>query len=359
MPLDLLEIYLMTLERCSPERLVRAALPPGAPHEVVAIGKAAGALLDGVAAVHRIDDAIVAVPRGYRLPQTRAEVVMGGHPDMTAESFAAGRRVTEFVDAHRDILFLISGGGSACVDVPLPPHTERDLMEMNAKVVASGLPIGEMNNIRKQFSAIKGGRLAARVRGRSVTLVYSDVSRGALADVASGPTIIPGSDAILIADNDTLISAAAAIATEAGLSVTRWPSQIEMDVAEAAEVLASRAAKLETGELIVAGGETTVERRGSGRGGRCTELAVRFSIAARKLGLHDVTALFGSSDGVDGTSGVAGIVIRQIPEQFDTDAAVRALDASDSMAIAVQIGEPIRITPTGNNLRDIVLMARG
>src|SRR5207244_4381616 len=88
-----------------------------------------------------------------------------------------------------EILFLISGGGSACVEQPLKPwFGERDLIDVNDKLVASGLKIGDINCVRKHLSAIKGGRLAARVK-RSVTLVYSDVSTGALADVASGPTI--------------------------------------------------------------------------------------------------------------------------------------------------------------------------
>jgi glycerate 2-kinase len=356
---DLLSIYFETLARCAPERLVRDRVPADAPHDVVAIGKAAGALLDGVAVVHRVDDAFVAIPRGYRLPETSAQVAIGGHPDMTAETFDAGRRLLDFVDHHRDILFLISGGGSACVEVPLPPHSERDLVDINARVVASDLPIGEMNTIRKQFSAIKGGRLGARVRGRSVTLVYSDVASGALADVASGPTIQAKGDAILIADNDTLTSVAATVASEAGLRATRWPSQIESHVAAAADALVRRAAQLEPGEIVVAGGEPTVARHGNGRGGRCSELAVRFALAAGEHLPRGVTALFASTDGVDGSSGAAGVLVNRISASFDREMAHRALAASDSMAVAAQIGEPIMITPTGNNLRDIFLMARG
>ena len=67
-------------------------------------------------------------------------------------------------------------------------------------------PIAQINAERRKLSAIKGGKLRDRVRGRCVTLVYSDVSNGALADVASGPTITDASEAILIADNTTLTS---------------------------------------------------------------------------------------------------------------------------------------------------------
>ena len=58
---------------------------------------------------------------------------------------------------------------------------ERDVIESNDRLIKSGASIGEINCVRKHLSAIKGGRLGARVRGRSVTLIYSDVSSGALA----------------------------------------------------------------------------------------------------------------------------------------------------------------------------------
>ncbi|MGZ7081056.1 MAG: DUF4147 domain-containing protein [Thermoanaerobaculia bacterium] len=390
-------MYLETLSRCSPERLVRDAIPHDAPHDVVAIGKAAGALLDGVAAVHRVDDAIVALPRGYRPPSTRATIVPGGHPDLTEESFEAGRRVIEFVDTHRDILFLISGGGSACVDLPLAPwFHERDLIETNARLVASALPIGAINTVRKHLSAIKGGRLGARVQGRGVTLVYSDVSRGAIADVASGPTLadttsksdairilssIGGCDRIvailqdpavpetvahldnasahLVADNDTLTAIAAEIANGSGLRTVRWQGQIEMDVADAARALIARAGTLVPGELLIAGGEPTVVVRGNGQGGRCSELALRFALCAGERGLRDLTALFATTDGVDGSSGAAGILLRTVPRDSDRQSMEAALSTSDSFPVAAQVGEPIIIAPSGNNLRDLYLVARG
>src|SRR5438067_6270870 len=60
---DLHSIYLRTLEACAPERLVARVLEPGMPRDVVAIGKCAGALLDGL---QDVGDAFVAIPEGYR-----------------------------------------------------------------------------------------------------------------------------------------------------------------------------------------------------------------------------------------------------------------------------------------------------
>lgn len=348
-PVNLKHVYLETLARCAPDVLVQKHVNPAMPRNVVAIGKCAGALLDGVAAVHTIDTAFVAVPDGYPLPRTSAEVHVGGHPHMTPASFAAGRALLAFVEKHDDVLFLISGGASACVEVALAPHTESAVADANARLVASGLTIAEINHERRKRSAIKGGRLRERVRGRCVTLVYSDVSTGALADVASGPTIAGADEGRLIADNTTLTATAAQIL---GDKSVRLEDQIEGDVEAASELLATRVRALTPGQILVAGGEPTVQIRGAGRGGRCSELAVRFAVRSQE------EALFASSDGVDGNSGAAGIYLPPGRGGVETTPWREALAASDSYAIAAQVGEPIMIAATGNNLRDLFLVAK-
>ncbi len=343
--MDLKEIYLTSLRLCAPDVLVQKHVDPTMPRNVVAIGKCAGALLDGVARVHPIEHAFVAIPEGYRLPRAAAEVHVGGHPHMTRASFEAGRALLAFVEAHRDVLFLISGGGSACVEVPLAPHTEEEVATLNARLVAAGMAIGAINAERRKVSAIKGGRLGERVRGRAVTLVYSDVSTGSPQDVASGPT----RPDILIADNSTLVHTAARLV---GARAVVLAGQIECDVSDAAHLLARAAERLEHGQVLVGGGEPTVTVRGGGKGGRCSELAVRFALQSP----HE--ALFGSSDGVDGNSGVAGIYLPSRPASGAPAGWETALQASDSFPIAAQLGEPIMIAAAENNLRDLFLVAR-
>lgn len=336
---NLKSVYHAALARCAPDLLVRAHVDASMPHNVVAIGKCAGGLLDAVASMIDIESAFVAIPEGYRLPRTRAEVHVGGHPHMTAASFEAGRALLKFVDEHRDILFLISGGGSACVEVPLPPHSEDRVARENAQLIASGLPIREINARRSELSAIKGGRLRDRVKGRAVTLIYSDVATGRGEDVASGPT----GGGIVIADNTTLVKTAASLIEGA----TIIEQQIECDVAEAARMLATA-----PGKIIVAGGEPTVVIQGNGKGGRCSELAVRFAMEST------AEALFASSDGVDGNSGAAGIYLPPRTALGGGPGWQAAIHESDTMRIAAQIGEPIMIAATGNNLRDLFLVAR-
>ena len=337
--MNLKAIYFTALARCAPELLVKQHLGESLPRNVVAIGKCAGALLDGVADVLKIEHAFVAIPDGYRLPKTTAEVHLGGHPHMTEASFDAGRALLRFVDKHHDILFLISGGGSACVEVPGDGLTEAEVASANAQLIASGRSIAEINAQRRELSALKGGKLRDRVRGRAVTLIYSDVSSNRPEDVASGPA----GSGIVIADNTTLVRAAASLVENA----TVLEEQLECDVQEAAEILART-----PGRLLIAGGEPTVVVRGDGRGGRCSELAVRFAM------LSTDQALFGSSDGVDGNSGAAGVHLPKRQTLAGRGNCEAALARSDSMPIAAQLGEPIMISAAGNNLRDLYLVAR-
>ena len=79
---------------------MRAHVTRDMPRNVVAIGKCAGALLDGAASVLEIEHAFVAIPQGYPPPSVdrgdsssphSLQIHIGGHPQMTRASFEAGR----------------------------------------------------------------------------------------------------------------------------------------------------------------------------------------------------------------------------------------------------------------------------
>jgi glycerate 2-kinase len=343
-------IYRRALAACAPDVLVRRVARDNFPRVVVAIGKCAGALLDGFG---EVEEAFVAIPAGYPRPKNeRALVFEGGHPEMTEASFGAGKALLEFIARHDEITFLISGGGSACVEWPREGITKNEIIEANHRLIRSGKAISEINNARKKLSAIKGGRLSAGLR-RSVTLVYSDVSRAALADVASGPSL-PSTEVALIADNDTLTAAAAAIAREIGYEVVTMP-QIECDVDTAAIALAR--IELKPHQILIAGGEPTVLQHGDGKGGRCSELAVRYALLWRTAASGPPNdLLFGSSDGVDGSSGAAGVRMR-LPAPIDAAFAEEQLKRSNSMAVIDRAGSALPLCPSGNNLRDLYLLA--
>jgi len=116
-----------------------------------------------------------------------------GHPLPNEESFAAAKATLALLRrAKKDtlIFFLISGGGSAMFDLPLDPAiTLEDAIAFHQALLASGAPIGEVNTLRKHFSAVKGGRLAlAAPDSLKVSFLLPDVPLRSLDALSSGPT---------------------------------------------------------------------------------------------------------------------------------------------------------------------------
>jgi hydroxypyruvate reductase len=125
------------------------------------------------------------------------EIFRGGHPEPNAASLAAARACFELLAAADKsralVIFLISGGGSAMIELPASDEISlSDLRAANKLLVSCGATISEINAVRRAFSAVKGGQLAARApHCDKITLVVSDVPEGEEYNVASGPTIAP------------------------------------------------------------------------------------------------------------------------------------------------------------------------
>ena len=163
---------------------------------VVALGKAAGPMLDTLLERMTRRKGLRGICCSNQLPKTRNwrfRYFEGGHPLPNEDSFAAARAALALVKkAKKDtlIFFLISGGGSAMFDLPLDPQiTLEDTIAFHQLLLASGAPIGEVNTLRKHFSAVKGGRLAmAAPEAAKVSLLVPDVPLRSLDALSSGPT---------------------------------------------------------------------------------------------------------------------------------------------------------------------------
>ena len=85
-------------------------------------------------------------------------------------------------------------------------------------------------------------------------------------------------------------------------------------------------------------------------------MELRFALEVREA-RTPLQILFASSDGVDGSSGAAGIAM-DLPVDLDLAEAAASLERSDSFPLAARLGRAVIIPPTGNNLRDLYLVAR-
>lgn len=164
---------------------------------VIALGKGALTMLDTLLERLPAKIPLRGVCSAPVLPQKRnwrIKYFSGGHPLPNRDSFSAARAALRLLKrARKDtfVFFLISGGGSAMMELPLDESISLDdTIAFHETLVASGATISEINTVRKYFSAVKGGRLAVSApEAEKLTLLVADVPLKDLGAVASSPTL--------------------------------------------------------------------------------------------------------------------------------------------------------------------------
>jgi glycerate 2-kinase len=168
---------------------------------IVAAGKAALAMSQAAADIlgDRLTSGIVSAPDvpANVIPPMR--FIAGGHPLPNDASIAAGHAAAELLAQTTDrdlVLALVSGGGSALIELPRPGLTLADLQSATNALLQCGATINEINCIRTRLSRLKGGGLARLAYpARVLALIVSDVVGNPLHIIASGPTVPPASSA--------------------------------------------------------------------------------------------------------------------------------------------------------------------
>ena len=357
-----------------------------------ALGKAARGMAEAALAELHIDRGIVIALDDAPLAHLR--VARGGHPLPADDAELHGAAVLELARSlgPDDLaLVLVSGGGSAMLELPVPGVSLADIVATTRLLLGSGARIEEVNAVRAALSELKGGKLARAMPNTPiVNLVLSDVVAGPLAAVASGPTLEPEDSApsahevvtrygllaqlpatvrsvlaqaqapaearvsritsVVAADNRLAQDAMVSLARARGWPVKRREAPVLGEAREAAGALLHEAR--EAGMLYIAGGETTVTLAAAGVGGRNQELA----LAALRDSAGALVGTLGT-DGVDGASSAAGAL---------ADAAAlgcaqaRGLDVSEHLAhhmsgrFFAEAHAAIVTGPTGTNVADVV-----
>jgi glycerate 2-kinase len=405
---DLLRaLFARAVEAADPMRCVPAALPdrPAGRVVVIGAGKASARMAEAVESAWGPCEGLVITRYGYARPTKGIEIVEAAHPVPDAAGQAATARMLEMLRGlGKDdfVLALISGGGSALLVQPAGGITLEENQQVNADLLASGAPIGEMNTLRKHLSLVKGGQLAAAAYpARMLALMISDVPGDDPAFIASGPTVgdastpadaravlekwgitpppsvaavlagetgvlAPGAPGLSRVENRVIaapaqsLEAAAELARAQGCTVEILGDALEGEARhlamEHARLALRRQAGLRPGDaplLLLSGGECTVTRRGDGVGGPNAEYVLALALSLR--GAPRIHALACDTDGVDGAAEVAGAVIGP-----DTLARARAegidsggvLARNDAHGFFAALGDQVVPGPTLTNVND-------
>ncbi|MDR1625740.1 MAG: glycerate kinase [Spirochaetia bacterium] len=331
-------------------------------------------------------------------------------------------RLCKEADAKTLIFNLISGGGSALLSFPYAWEDSKgthslsleDKQATTKALLACGANIKEINCIRKHLSGIKGGRLARLAQpAESVNLILSDVVGDRLDSIASGLAVPDNSTYaeainlvkkfdiaeklpplawkvlqlgaegrlpetpkkgdkafkkvknILIGSNYGALLAAQRRAKELGYKTLVLSSEVTGEAREAARFyvgiardVGKHGLALKKPACVIAGGETTVTLRGTGKGGRNQEMALSFlsEIEANPEDSEGIWFLAASTDGNDGPTDAAGAFADLGVLAAGQKAGLRIQDylaANDSYHYFDKIGFLCKPGPTNTNVCDV------
>ncbi|MBV8632233.1 MAG: DUF4147 domain-containing protein [Silvibacterium sp.] len=390
---------------------------------VISFGKAGLTMLDAL--LDRLPEkmharGVCSAPVAPKKRRWRIKYFEGGHPLPNEDSLDAAHEALKMLKRARKetfVFFLISGGGSAMLELPLDEKISLDdTIAFHETLVSSGATITEINTVRKYFSAVKGGRLAtAAPEAEKLSLLLADVPLKDLGAVASSPTLpdrsTPQECAEILnrfellekfpqsvreyferlhlesaparsqqdgaafehARFDTLLSnhdfvnAARDHAQSLGYKVVIDNSCDDWDYRDASQYLLKRFHELrrEFPRLcLLSSGEVTVKINGpKGCGGRNQHFALYSAFDLAQYPDGAMVVLSAGSDGADGNSPAAGAIAdpttteRARAFRFDPE---ETLKEFDTCPLFTALGDTIVTGPTGNNLRDLrILLSAG
>ena len=376
---------------------------------VVAIGKAAWTMAKAASDClgAKIAKGVVITKYGHsRGDIPGMEIFEAGHPTPDENSVTATRKALDLVGGLKEgdeVLFLVSGGGSALFEAPMDGVSLDDLAARTGELLASGADIVEINTIRKRLSRVKAGRFAEICGPAKIfSIVLSDVLGDRLDSIASGPAapdMTTAADALAVAEKRglrltelqrdclaretpkradnaeivvtgsvrSLCESAARAAKARGYEPYILTTVLNCEAAEAGKFLSAIAADARDGIgafqrpcAIIAGGETVVRVKGTGKGGRNQELAL--SVAKGISALENVLVFSLGSDGTDGPTDAAGGIVdcSTAAKLRDLGIDVDKLLAENDSYNGLKAADALIVTgPTGTNVNDVSVVLCG
>ena len=381
---------------------------------VIAVGKAAAAMAAAFAALPHLairQATAIGTHAHAELPPT-VEWIESSHPFPDARSEAAGNRaiaIAQAVHSGEALVILLSGGASALMASPVDGLSLADKIDTTRLMMASGADIHALNTVRRHLSKVKGGRLAAACVGTTLTLAISDVVGDDLHAIGSGPgvpdttswsdaaaalerfgggahsdrvrrvvragvdgrlpdTPKPGHPSVarvsarVIGSRLDAMGGARAAAIERGYQAIVMPEPVTGEAREAGPAWFDRVRSLIGSSprkvCVISSGETTVRVTGKGAGGRNLEFALAIAESMATLPRSAMASI--GTDGIDGSSGVAGGIVDSTTMARAAQARLAPPDhfftANDSFAFFAPLGDAVRLGRTDTNVGDLQVL---
>ena len=393
---------------------------------VIGAGKCAGWMAQAIESFSELQPRLcgrVHVVEGDQARLTRIETVFARprmHNQPTATTVEETARTVGFLNEAKSndlVLFLISGGASALMELPSAGVSLNQILEVSSALFKAGASIEEINRVRARLSQVKGGGLIAGLRAQhAVSMVLCDIPSGQLELVGSGLTtpfanedgvvqeivqkfnvesILPEAGFASSSESVEPLSSLTPLLVGLGGPETaatgalrcaealgyECSSESRSDSVQATaqwvldqiELLKSRYRTSGCPQCLVSVGEPVVEIEGqAGLGGRNTHLVLEVLTRAMKSGdgregdfLAGVAFASIATDGEDGVAPCSGAWfdfdrVTLLSSSSEWTAAGRALREFDSYRFLQKLGCTLASSPPQTNVCDLrILLVNG
>lgn len=385
---------------------------------VIGFGKASSAMATEIEKylLDKITAGIVITKYGFKTTTKKIEVFEAGHPLPDENTLKYSEKILDILSkttANDLVLCLISGGGSSLFEVPIEGIDLKTLQSINDLLIKQKISIHKINFFRKAFSKVKGGKLLNYIfPATCLALIMSDVVGDDISVIASGPTFLDTNEIFIdkneipkikdylidkdalskleklvikksfpeklirynnskvfnfiVASNKTAVDASVEIAKKLGYEI----HSLEYDQSKSVEELSIKFIndflpiiknEKKSKRAIFYGGETYLEVKGSGKGGRNQHLVLTILNELLKIKNEiELDFLISSfaTDGNDGNTDAAGAIINnEILEKIlkSNIPPVNFLHNFDSYNFFSQFDCLIQTGPTFTNVADILI----
>ncbi|MGB7957724.1 MAG: DUF4147 domain-containing protein [Minisyncoccia bacterium] len=318
----------------------------------------------------------------------------GTHPLPSDDNLAATLEIVKILrdlTVHDLVIFVVSGGGSTLLFMPQDQKDREEVAIFNA-LTAAGATIEELNIVRKHLSLARGGWLAKYAYPANViSLIFSDVPGDDISFISSGPTVqdkttMADAEAvlkkfdvlrtcniekcglietpkeekyfehvknILVVSNQKALLAMQDAAENFGFKAEIRDTKLAGEVTGVAKMVADAIHQAPPKSVLLWGGETTVEIKGKGAGGRNLQLAA----TALDFVKDGEEILSFGSDGHD-HGPYAGAICDSITKQaiaaVGLDLAQFRSD-NNTQALFEKAGNYLLTGDTGSNVSDLII----
>jgi len=378
---------------------------------LIGFGKASIRMADAVSdSISIKNGAVITNEKHKTVKKNCISTFFGSHPIPNQKNIFATDKLLDIVNKCKKndlLIVLISGGGSALFCKPRVKLN--DFQKATTLLLKSGANIREINIIRKHLSYVKGGQLAKFAKCKVISLIISDIVGNPIEFIASGPTYpdsttyiqsknilkkyrlwmkIPISikktinngisgdipetpqknDSVfknvfnfIVANNEVACNVAEEKAEELGYKTMLLTTNLDGDAKKIGRFLVEKAINYKTYAkkmIFISSGETTVNVKGKGTGGRNQEMVLS---SVDKI--KDKNLVFSSfaTDGIDGSSNAAGAIAdsytlkRALEKKLNPNL---FLSENNSYEFFKNLGDFFNTGPTGTNVMDVQLIIK-